>query len=479
MAEKLTHSQGENSFGLRPEDVLRALRLWDKESSADSPFAHLYLFQQEQLENGGSNRRTTNAILEAAFIKLDAVHDEPARILRLRFQDCKTVYEVANEFNVAESTLHKRQQEAVVHLTTLIVQMEHEAVTARVENLIQLLPPQTDVELFGIDRHLKIIRAKLSTENSPWIIALEGIGGIGKTTLADALVRNVVQVDRSWQQVAWITAKRSELQMSGSITPTSGAALSVGALVEQLYDQLLPEIPRPASFDNEQVLNAIEEHLKEHKCLIVIDDLETIEDVETLLPTLGRLANPTKFVLTSRKSFYAASEVFHFQVPELNRQESVRLVRQEAAVRNLDSVAEAADQELAPIHETVGGNPLALRLVVGQLHHLDLNVVLDDLREVRGTPTENLYIFIFRHAWDRLAEPARQVLIAMILVDANGDTLDELHATCGLEHGALREALRQLVTLNLVDVRGGLNDRRYTIHNLTRAFLHKQVILWA
>ena len=39
-------------------------------------------------------------------------------------------------------------------------------------------------------------------------------------------------------------------------------------------------------------------------------------------------------------------------------------------------------------------------------------------------------------------------------------------------------ALNQLVTLKLVDARGGLNDRRYSIHNLTRTFLEEQVAQW-
>jgi hypothetical protein len=35
-----------------------------------------------------------------------------------------------------------------------------------------------------------------------------------------------------------------------------------------------------------------------------------------------------------------------------------------------------------------------------------------------------------------------------------------------------------LVRLNLVDVRGDLQQRRYSIHNLTRTFLHEQVLRW-
>jgi hypothetical protein len=36
----------------------------------------------------------------------------------------------------------------------------------------------------------------------------------------------------------------------------------------------------------------------------------------------------------------------------------------------------------------------------------------------------------------------------------------------------------RLVGLNLVDSVGGLTERRFTIHNLTRSFLQEQVLRW-
>jgi len=53
-----------------------------------------------------------------------------------------------------------------------------------------------------------------------------------------------------------------------------------------------------------------------------------------------------------------------------------------------------------------------------------------------------------------------------------------LAATTGMEEGELRPALERLVSLNLVDVQGTLDDRRFSIHSLTRSFLHKQMVNW-
>ena len=53
-----------------------------------------------------------------------------------------------------------------------------------------------------------------------------------------------------------------------------------------------------------------------------------------------------------------------------------------------------------------------------------------------------------------------------------------LQAMCELPTAELRTALETLVSFNLVEVRGDLHERRYTIHSLTRAFLHEQVLRW-
>ncbi len=66
----------------------------------------------------------------------------------------------------------------------------------------------------------------------------------------------------------------------------------------------------------------------------------------------------------------------------------------------------------------------------------------------------------------------------MPLVTEQGGDLTYLAALTGLDTAHLSDALDRLVGLNLVDSKGDLNERRYTIHNLTRTFLQEQVAKW-
>jgi DNA-binding transcriptional ArsR family regulator len=222
----------------------------------------------------------------------------------------------------------------------------------------------------------------------------------------------------------------------------------------------------------EAALVNLEQQLRKLPHLIVIDNLETVIDLESLLPLLRRLASPTKFLLTTRHNLYG-EVIAHLNVPELTEADALRLVRHEAQLRHLPDVVAAADVDLHPIYATVGGNPLALRLIVGQLHIYPLDTILADLRRVRGATLEKLYHFIYEHAWQSLNEQERTTLLALLLAQQPIRSLEMVVNDSLLTQTEVQQALTHLATLNLVESRGDLRERVYSLHGLTRTFLHE------
>lgn len=311
-----------------------------------------------------------------------------------------------------------------------------------------------------------------------WLIALAGLGGIGKTALADALVRRLLDTG-GFDQIGWVTARQLHLNLGGALESVTTPALTTDTLVETLITQLLDDAPAADALAPGRQVARLEAYLKAQPHLIVIDNLETVVDVKTLLPLLRRLANPSKFVLTTRERLYAEPNVYHFNVPALDQPAALQLIRQEAKIGNLPELAESTDHQLTPIYQTVGGNPLALRLVVGQAQIHPLPVILEQLTAAQQGAAENLYTFIYRQVWQSLDELSRETLLAMPLVSEHGGDLTYLAAVSELSLPELRLGLTKLVTYNLVDVHGSLHERRYTIHQLTRSFLHQQVLQWS
>ncbi len=457
--------------------VRQAFKHWHSDNSMTNTLDMLYLFRKLMSETGRNPRHVTNQLLLNALGVLEQTSQEDVQFLQRRFLDQWPISRLANHFNVAESTIYLMQREAVQHLAEILHELEQTAVAAQKQRLRQRLETPTYLEPVGITDAVAALLTKLRAPQPPWLVAIEGLGGIGKTSLANAVMRQVIE-QGIYDEIAWVSARQNRFSFGGAITATAQPALTTVALLEALVQQLMPDLLQ-AHTPSDDLLPKLRARLKQTPHLIVIDNLETVLDIESLLPTLQELANPSKFLLTSRYGLYSSpAQIYHFKVPELSEVNALQLIRQEAENSNLPALAAAAEHELHPIYETVGGNPLALRLVVGQTHVYTLESILQHLYGARGQSAEKLYTYIYRHAWDTLDETSQDVLLIMPLVNPGGDEIEVISEVGEIEVGLVRNALNQLVTLNLVDLRGGLNDRRYRIHSLTRTFLHEQVLRW-
>lgn len=464
-------------FPVAVEAVHEALKLWHKPPAAGSPLHGLLLFQQARAVPHTSDRLATNQVLLRALQTMEQTHSRETTILRQRYLDGQSAHSVANRVNLSEATLFRHQNDALTLLTTVIQQQENAARTERLSAITTRLEASTYTRLIGAETHLARLSALLAAPEAPWLLALEGTGGIGKTSLADALIRQWIDTNLD-AEIGWVSARTQAFSLGGAIRPIEKPALTADALVDALVGQLLTNLPGLELRPPTERLAALRSYLKEKAHVIVVDNLETVTDVSSLLPMLRSIANPTRFVLTSRQSLFEEADIFHYPIPELDEPSALAFVRWEAALRNLPALQQAADHDLRPIYDTVGGNPLALRLVVGLTHTHALDTVLADLAAARGTTVENLYLFIYRRAWEQLDDATREAFLAMPLVSARGGTIDFLADVSNLDVSAVRSALERLVALNLVDSRGDLHARRYTIHNLTRTFLQEQVARW-
>lgn len=467
----------ESTFPSLVDDVWQALKQWHGDANALSPLRYLYLFRAEMRREAGSERRVTNQVLRNTIEVLREAHFADADFLQKRFLDLLSVQRIANQLNSAESTVYLMQKQAIERLAATVEQLEKAATAALKLSLLERLEPPTYVKLVGVEAAVAQLEQLICTPAAPWVLALEGIGGIGKTSLADTLLRHLIEQGR-YDEVGWVTARQMRLNLGGALRSIDQPALTAASLVEKLANQLFPDLAAAPQLAPAELLRRLQARLKSIPHLIVIDNLETVVDIESLLPTLQTLGNPSKFLLTSRVVLRTEPNIYHLPVPELSEEDALQLIRQEAEMSNLPLLAACTDAELRPIYTVVGGNPLALRLVAGQTHAYALEAILQDLQQAQGESAENLYTFIYRRAWDSLDRLTKRVFLTMLLVHPGGESLEFLAATGKFTVGDVRLALNKLVLQSLVDVRGDLHQRRYSIHSLTRTFLQEQVAKW-
>lgn len=461
------------------QTVRQALRHWHKSDLPDvAPLTKLRLYRPLATTTDSTqpqSRIIIRQLLEAGLQILHQQREASAHLLRQRYLDDVGIKELARRLAVSESQFYKLQDEALEQLVEVLLEQEQHlrfehqlAVEARLE-------PLAHQKLFGVESLQERLRGVVSEPTKPWLIAIEGLGGIGKTSLADRLAREMAAAGYFYD-IAWISARQQSFLPATGLRPATQPALTVETLHDTLLAQLAPAHTLTLSPPEKVV--TLQRLLKQQPYLIIIDNLETVADYRALIPALRHLAGPSKFLLTSRHSLRGYADIFCLSVSELSQADTIALLTYEAQSRELTGLAQATPEQLTGIYQVVGGNPLALKLVLGQVHALPLTQILENLRRAHSRKITELYTYIYWQSWKALSDIGRQALLALPVASPRGSTLDHLAAVSGLENGELSQALEELVAFSLVEVGGDLEQRRYSIHRLTETFLLTEVTQW-
>jgi hypothetical protein len=458
------------------EEVLEALRLWHGREASAWPLAQLRLRNEVREEQklhsslaGAGTAAQNRAILDRGLDLLRIISPESEDLLRQRFEQRRDVLDVANRFNLSESALYYRQRQAVAQLTEILNKLEDSASSEWQERIMSRLPLPSYVELVGVDEPRQQLLDMLSSPREPFIVAIEGLGGLGKTALADRVTRDLVKTT-CFDEIAWITAKQTHLSSFGRLQVESGQpALTFPMLIDQLITQFdLPE----TETTHLQQQRLVKQYLREQTCLVVIDNLETVADYRSLLPELRQWQAPSKFLLTSRFRLLEEPSIFSLPLSELPVESAFALIRLEAKRSGFDTLVTAPEAELQKIYDTVGGNPLALKLIIGQLRFYSLPQVLarfDQKQQARSQ--EEIFDYIYLEIWENLPDDSKVVLLTLTQAGESGFTFEHLTAVAGLNRRQVGAAIEELILLSLVDLGGTLSERRYRLHRLTERFL--------
>jgi hypothetical protein len=451
--------------------VYAALRAWTEQNGKENSLLESLLLVQKKREQltGSSptaHRLAANQVLLDGINALRLQSKEAAQLLTARFLDKKKVQTVAFEMHLSTDQVKRRQRDAIAGLTQIIWEQETAVRTQDAHALKAKLMPATYNQLFGLQEKRDALVASLTQDQAHWMTAIVGIGGIGKTALADAAVRQVIE-QFIYEQVAWLRFDKPD----GSNTPEA----NWDHLLAQLTETILSESSAARSTEKYAQLR---QFLKTVPSLIIIDNLESEADTAVIVEKLQDLANPSRFLMTTRVRLPETASVWTLFLEELSRQDSFQLIRHHAQSIGLQEFIHAADSLLQPIYDAIGGNPLALKLVVGLANVLPLPQILANLISVQHQAIESMYRDIFWQAWRSLSENGRILLEIMPMAADIGMSPDQMLAISSLAKQHLWTAITELANRSLLEVRGTALERRYGIHRLTETFLRTEIIHW-
>lgn len=452
--------------------VHQALRSWHKSSSgAEPPLAFLCLVRQLESRSDLTAHEAANQILSECLEELETQNPEAAQVLHRRFVRGHTIIKVGHDTGLGKDGVSRVQAAAIEQLTACIAARERALRQVIARELESSLPPPSYEQLFGFDEAQSQLRTQVLSPDEPWLIAITGIGGIGKTSLADRVTRQTLAAFR-FPRVFWLRMETGGMGVRGS------PKLTVEKLMFDLSERLslgVAERLSPAARENR-----IRSQLKECPTLVIVDNLEDAADVDELLPRLRYLAEPSKFILTTRSRPDGQTAVYNLSLGELSLADAEALVRHQARCIGLASLAAASSADIERIYAAAGGNPLALKLVVGLVDRFSLVDVLRDLAHGQISETDRMYRRIYERAWAALSSDAQALLQAMPLVGrSTGGDLAQLQAISNLPAEVVLPAVDELVRRNLLESRGTIWERRYGIHRLTETFLNTVITGWS
>lgn len=329
----------------RNRGVILSLHGWDKLQSAKA--------QAEFDENYG-NRFTLEELSDRTSLALNTI----TKVLRRSEPVDKQSLQCA--FQTFGLELSKSDY---THPTSRFEEWE-----TRQENPHQDWGEAADVsQFYGREEELFQLR-QWSVEEHCRLVALVGIGGIGKSTLA---VKLALQIQTEFEIVVWRSLRN---------------APPVDELLESILFFLLrtrgeePVIPRTL----EGRLSKLMECLRSSRCLLILDNAETIlssgeragqcrdgyEGYSQLLQTIGEAPHQSCLLLTSREKPCAIAllEGEKSKVRSL----SLRGLKAEAGRELFHQKGRFAgsEAEWSQLSKQYGGNPLALKLVAAATREL-------------------------------------------------------------------------------------------------------------
>ena len=353
------------------------------------------------------------------------------------------------------------EKEAIARYTRQIESITGTSKETEKSNLLASLPRRP--YFVGREEEIKTVLQSLQPNSRTFIIGIEGIGGVGKSTLAIEVSYRCIENDL-FEAVIWISAKESILTLHG-IEPIIPEAKSLSDILITIGTSL--GNPTIGNLSIQDQIRRAYNLLARRTTLLVLDNFESLSKNEQrdILDFLRRSPITLKVIITSRER---VSEGQIVRLQGLSFEESSALLDWDAQQKNIQLTK---DQNRYLVDLT-GGLPLALLWVQGQIAVLGYSVtqVLDKLSLDADIP---ILQYCFNHSWNLLRHNNEKKLLFTLALQPEAVSRDALEEISGIEDkDGFDNAISDLIQLTLIEPE---SDRDYfSILPLTRRFIRTQ-----
>ncbi len=289
-------------------------------------------------------------------------------------------------------------------------------------------------------------------ENPATIVTLVGKGGIGKTSLAIAVL-NALQMQPKFDAILWFSARDIDLLPDGPRTVRADV-LDHADIAKDFGRLLPPENHRDDNFDPlEYFRQSLEASPTGGPLLFVFDNFETVKNPAELFHWLYTyLRPPNKVLVTTRHRDFNGD--FGITVGGMTFEEGVKLITQTAASLHIPGLL--SDEHVRRIFREADGHPYVMKVLVGEAAKTgrpeSLRSLFAGSDEILSALFERTYANlspIARRAFLTLCDwksPVAEIALEAVLIGSADGPID------------VREAVRELYRSSFVELHRSESD---------------------
>lgn len=372
---------------------------------------------------------------------------------------------LTREWEQLKTNRHEDNSELLVSTqqvdATIIKEVESES---PVVPIIQNLPAREYTTFVGRDREIARLMELLDYGHSAHLISVDGIGGVGKTTLVVEVAYRCKDASKysnlaTFETIIFTSAKLNHLTSMG-LLPRLAPTKTLRDICREIARVL--EFSEINNLSLPEQIEVIRDKLSQTETLLIVDNLETIEDKQEVLSFLYDLPPTVKVIITTREQTLFVP----IRLNSLPKEHGLRLIQHEVKEKGVDLTKEESQQ----LYDAVSGVPAAMIYAIGQMA---AGYLLEDVLILIKHPQGDIARFCFTTSVDPLRNSPPHYLLMGLTLFVQPVTRETIAGVIfeNPDSIAISQGLVKLQQLSLIYQQQG----RYSTNALTREYAWAQL----
>ena len=339
--------------------------------------------------------------------------------------------------------------------------------------------PIEDYDLDGgfVGRRKEIIKIKsLLHSNQDRIITITGAGGLGKTATALKCAYSIIsEINNPYSSIIWFSAKENKLTSENGIVQIESQISDYFLLLKdilKILDFQTYEICIKMNANEDFYKNNIYKNFSETRSLLIIDNLETIVDLE-IINFIKDVPRPSQVLITSRKGLGEIER--RYPLSDFLLPDAVRLFRIISKERDRKDLLKLKQSSIEKFVKSVRSYPLLIKWSIGKIC---LGMEIDKAFNEIYSGDSEISKFVFNDIFNLLSDNSKKSLYSMIIFGDKPISKHLMQHMTSLGKEEIDETIEELIISSFIysEVQDGNTiTTYYMMLLLTRGFVQNKL----